>query len=575
VAIRQASLNISGCIVRLDTDPHAAGTYRVTVNNILDRADPPNIISPNSGMNYDFTPPDVMPPILLTAELHGSDVVELVFDEPLDRTSSEDVSHYQILPSIQITEASLVGDSLNKVFLSTGAHQPGQSYTVTVQGVMDRSIVPNTIVTGSQKTYEYPAMDNTAPRLIAVTLEGDRFLEASFSEPLDKSTAEIPSNYMISPSIPVNEAILDASLQKVFIKTGIHQAGTVYTLTVQGVRDRANPPNTIGAENQQQYTCVSQDQVAPLLQRAEILASQIVELSFSEPVEALSALKIDNYTINNGISVLGATLSQSQMEVFLETTTHQRGTYTVSVSNVKDMAAIPNTILPNSIKSYTFVPMDTVAPILLSVVLMNPTMVEITFNEPLNRSSVENTAHYSINNAITVERAILDVTMTKIILQTSEHAPGSYSILLNGIQDASAGANTIAANTVSDYTYITVDNTPPYLVSSVLKSQSLLTVTFSEKLNPVSAENAANYAINNNITISNVVLVSAGDQVILETSNHPAGDYVLTVNGIYDASASQNKIAPYSQIQYSWIPEDITGPALVQTHTLRLFSVNL
>lgn len=562
VNIVNATLDVSQTVVLLQTATHAGGEYTVYVSNVNDRAATPNVIGANSSTNYTYDPPDVTAPQLVRAELHGANVVELVFTEALDRTSSENITNYQISPSVTITHASLEGDSLNHVFLQTENHQQGQSYTITVQNVIDRADVPNTIAQESQASYDYPAVDTTPPALVSAEMQGDRFVKLTFSESLDETSAQNKANYTIYPSLNIEEATLDASLRSVLLKTTIHQPGN-YTIIVQNVTDRANPANAIGNENEADYEVASSDVTAPSIIRAEIHGREFVEVVFSEPLDPTTGQDKSNYVIDNGISVLSVSLSQSQREAFLVTTSHNQGTYSVTVNGVKDQSSISNTIQANSKVSYTYTPADNIPPTLTGVTLLNPTMVELVFSEPLDRQSAETIGHYEINNGITISRSILDFSGTKVILQTSAHIPGSYIITINDIQDGSAAKNSIAANTSAQYNYTTIDQTAPYIVSATLKSDKMLVVTFSESLDPVSAQTKANYVVNNNIEVKSAFMASEEGQIVLETSSHSAGNFILTINGVKDASSSKNLIAPYSQVEYTYNPPDTLGPQLV------------
>ncbi|MCJ7811888.1 Ig-like domain-containing protein, partial [bacterium] len=539
------------------------GEYQIIVNNVKDQAKTPNTIASNSTALYSYEPPDILPPQLLRIELHGTEMIELVFNESLNRSSCENIDHYQINPPVGIIAASLTGDSLNHIYLKTVEHQAGQMYILTIQGIMDRAVVPNTIYNGAEVEYSYPIVDITPPQVISAALQANSILELLFSEALDQASAETSSNYTISPFVQITKATLDASLKKITLKTNNHKAGENYIITVQGVKDRANPPNTITAGNQASYFCESQDVTPPALVRAELYSEKMLVLSFTEPLDPASATVKDNYTINNGISVLRALTNQSQMEVFLETTPHQKGLYSVTIDNVKDLAAIPNTIVSGRWVTYTYTPTDTTPPVLLYSEFRNPTTVELNFSEPLDPSSAEDISHYSISNGITVQRAILDISATRIILQTDEHVPGSYSVTIHGIKDGSGGQNEIASNTVGQYGYILNDKMPPTLVSAILRNETTLEVTFSESLDQVSAGNKTHYVINNNIDIKNILCIPSSGHVLIETSNHTAGEYILTVNEIKDGSDNKNPVAPYSQIKYFWNPVDTVGPSLV------------
>ncbi|MBK9737114.1 MAG: Ig-like domain-containing protein [Saprospiraceae bacterium] len=73
-------------------------------------------------------------------------------------------------------------------------------------------------------------------------------------------------------------------------------------------------------------------------------------LNFSEQLNSSTAQNINNYSINNGISVSNASLSAT--EVTLTTSAHESGAYTVTVNNVTDLSG--NIIDPehNSASNY-------------------------------------------------------------------------------------------------------------------------------------------------------------------------------------------------------------------------------
>jgi len=563
VRIDRVTLDVSRKMVLLETDEHQAGTYLITVSNVRDRAEEPNTIASGSSTEYEYNPPDTDPPFIKEVTLHGEDVVEVVFNEALDRTTSETVANYQISPYIEIKSAVLVGDTLNRVYLTTGKHTPGQTYTISVSGIKDRAIAPNMIADGTTFEYTCPIIDNTPPSLVSAELQGSNFLKLTFSEAVDQQSAENESNYSIDPPLNIEEATLDASLKIVFLKTGAHQPGTDYKITVTGIKDRANPPNTIGSENYVNYRCESVDNIPPELLRADLHGNILLELSFSEPLDKSSALNPDNYSINNGISIEKVTMSESQMQVFLKTSQHQKGTYRVTVSNVKDLAEIPNTIESNSSVEYTYTPVDTVSPVVVSVSPVNKNTVEIIFDETLDRNSAETAENYSINNGISVQKAILNSSLTIVYLQTTEFNPGNYVLTLNNIKDASGNANEIAPNTSVQYVYEVLDDVPPTLVSAEAKSSKMVLVTFSEPMEAESAEKVSNYMINPGIQVTGAYLTSSNKQVVLETTEHAAGEYTLTVNGVRDASSSHNPIAQYSSITYPWSPADTVKPKLV------------
>ncbi|MFQ5880609.1 MAG: LamG-like jellyroll fold domain-containing protein, partial [Dehalococcoidia bacterium] len=97
------------------------------------------------------------------------------------------------------------------------------------------------------------------------------------------------------------------------------------------------------------------DTTAPTIVRVSAgSAGSSVQVAFSEPVDQASATNAANYQIDNGVLVSSASLAGDLMTVTLTTSSYVEGTYTLTVSGVRDRATTPNTIGPNSQMTYTF-----------------------------------------------------------------------------------------------------------------------------------------------------------------------------------------------------------------------------
>ncbi len=123
----------------------------------------------------------------------------------------------------------------------------------------------------------------------------------------------------------------------------------------------------------------------------------------------------------------------------------------------------------------------------------------------------------------------------------------TYSVTVTGAQ----GTTTSSGATLT----VNSDIVAPTLISA--RSSALftnLTVTFSEPLDPTTAENAANYAVSGGITIVAATLAAPagtdGDnRVLLTTSLQPEFTaFTLTVNNVTDVGG--NPIAANSQIEF-------------------------
>jgi regulation of enolase protein 1 (concanavalin A-like superfamily) len=125
-----------------------------------------------------------------------------------------------------------------------------------------------------------------------------------------------------------------------------------------GARFRVRLSNNLGTVFSDEATLlVTPDVTPPSLVSALNLGSDRVVITFSEPVEAASATNAAHYALDQGVTVTAATLGGDPSTVLLSTTMLVIGqSYRLTVSHVRDQAAVPNTIVPGS--QTTFVAVD-------------------------------------------------------------------------------------------------------------------------------------------------------------------------------------------------------------------------
>jgi len=91
------------------------------------------------------------------------------------------------------------------------------------------------------------------------------------------------------------------------------------------------------------------DNARPTLLSASSPTGNVVLVTYSERVEPATALNTANYTLNNGATITAAWFTNDNRTIALATSPIAESTpYTLTVSNVRDRAVTPNTILPNS-----------------------------------------------------------------------------------------------------------------------------------------------------------------------------------------------------------------------------------
>jgi hypothetical protein len=149
-----------------------------------------------------------------------------------------------------------------------------------------------------------------------------------------------------------------------WLRGGVNIAGATnssYTLASATLGDssaqfRCYIVNPQGNTNSNTATLTVQSDTTPptIISVVNLGDNTLLTILFSEPVEAASATLTSNYSINNGITVNGASFTGDTRTLVLRTTAMSSGpTYTLTVNNVSDRASIPNTIAANTQRTFT------------------------------------------------------------------------------------------------------------------------------------------------------------------------------------------------------------------------------
>jgi len=106
-----------------------------------------------------------------------------------------------------------------------------------------------------------------------------------------------------------------------------------------------------------------------------------------------------------------------------------------------------------------------------------------------------------------------------------------------------------------------VDNISPKIDKLIIVDSTHINLVFNEPVEKASAENKANYQINNGITIVNAELIGENNKVQLTTTIHEEKIYTIIINNVRDRAATPNVISTNSSVQYEYI--DKIKPAIM------------
>ena len=577
IQVKEASLSTDGNVVHLTTSEHVGGiAYTVTVSDLVDRSSRKNKVQDLSAYTYRFDPGDVTGPVMTLVNATQQNLVEIMFNEPVEETSAETVANYTIQPGVQVLAAEL-DNSGQVVRLRTSNHTARQLYQLTVSNVCDKSSHKNPIAAHTTISYLYAPADELGPTIAKVVIKDFTHVYVSFNETVDRLTAEEPGNYIISNNVSVFSAKLAEDGSSVNLETSPHVSGQLYLLQVKQVRDASAAANEIQPNSSYAYVYgVAELSTGPTIVEVKPLSATSLLVVFNKPVEKTSAQTTANYVLNRGAAVSSAVLDESGTRVTLQTTAHEPDKiYILSISNIFDAGGNRNLILPNSSYNYIYEATDQVGPVVTLVKVIDAEHLDVLFNERVATDEGNRSTNYTISGAVEVKTAILDAGRRIVHLTTSRHSPQTlYVLRINNVIDE-AGGNRIDANSSYSYLYEPSDALPPTIAMVRVKDVQHLEIVFSEAVDYSTALSVSNYSLNNGVEIRSAGKGTANHLVVLETGVlQPGKIYVVLVNQVTDEIG--NRIAANSA--YAFTFGDLTveqGPAVVNAYTYSATEVYL
>jgi len=191
-------------------------------------------------------------------------------------------------------------------------------------------------------------------------------------------------------------------------------------------------------------------------------------------------------------------------------------------------------------------------PINLGGAGINEKSLELTWDKSTH--SEGGVMYYGVfRNGTMIDKSYLDYFVdTGADLPNGLEEYTSYTYKLASVSRAgvtSAESTTLVLSTTYDYTPPVVLDVPPTTAATLVK------VVFDELLQASSANDSANYAIDQGITVQSAELQPDGVTVILTTTSMSAHDYTLTISGVQDASSQNNVIITVAVPFNNWVSD--------------------
>ena len=266
-----------------------------------------------------------------------------------------------------------------------------------------------------------------------------------------------------------------------------------YTITVNNLIDGSASKNAVSKALTKTFYGVAVDKTAPKAGTVNVLGDNMVEVQFTDTnrLDAATATDINNYTFNEGLQVISASLLRptkpdeepgGKMVVLTTSTMDKDPTYKITIENVADefgnvMTKVSNRSLARSKGA------DIKAPAVEKVVWVDKNTVEVHFDERLDIDSANDPANYSINGDIGVVKkaeisgksGYIRVDLTTPDLTNNK----AYKITINGVKDRLGNAtNAYVVGFVAGAK--TADTDRPKVENVTASNKNEIRVTFNE-----------------------------------------------------------------------------------------------
>lgn len=294
-----------------------------------------------------------------------------------------------------------------------------------------------------------------------------------------------------------------------------------------------------------------------------VKGNKLITVSFNQEVDKSSSENTFNYTINNDITVRAASKSTiNNNEVLLETSELSSLNYNLTIENVEDQAT--GTPSANSITlGFDYLQLE-----LNELTTISETELQLSFNDELDKSSVEMLPNYSVDNAIgQPNSATIDASDAKILNLTFDNslqALTDYTLTYGDIN------NDLLNSQIANGSTVSFDYVIPLVVESVqVLSKNQLKLTFNLDLDKSTAEQVSNYLIDNDIGVPQSALLDDTNlkEVTLSLqSDLQENTYTITLNNIEDKG--NHPISSNTVAELSYLPLTITEISVINNSSI-------
>ncbi len=452
--------------------------------------------------------------------------IRVTFDEPLNLATLQntDFTVAGFGNPTQITAEPNQAQNFRLTFANNFVI--GNNYTLDVQDIEDR--FSNVIIPSSTP---FTFADNAAPLGQTLTVLSPTTLQLDFTEEVNTATAQNTANYSLAGNTVLSAVRDNTDLKRVYLTfSDEFDDNTISSLDISNIEDIAG--NAMPATQTLTFNYDTDRPDVCFLGCVQALSANQLRVVFDEPIDPISAQILGNYDVvgNIGNPTNASLETPSTVLINFAASFVPQQTYELRIRNVKDLQ---NNRMTTRTREFSF---DPLSPSVISAILLPNNQIELTFSEMLEISSSQNTANYSLNNSIgNPSAAVLlpfDTKRVRLTFGSSLNDISNLTLTVQNVNDLQGNASALQT--------FNFNTLAPSISRINVLSKTEIQVIFSEDLDNTTAQNAANYTINNGIGNPTNAVLNGGNTITLTLGNdlNTGVNYNLTVQNIQDVATN-------------------------------------
>lgn len=376
---------------------------------------------------------DTTPPEITGATATSSTSVNVAFNEALSATTAENVNNYEI-DGLTISNAELEANN-STVTLTTSEQTAGEEYLITINGVED--------LAGN------PIADDSVVNFTGYQTGGaDLFISEYIEGSSNNKALEIYNASAIEVSLDdfrINQAVNGGGweYQHYFPAGATLAAADVWVIITDEVGSALFDP-------------ANADEILSYPSVVHYNGNDARALEYSSDGGTtwmiVDVLGVPDEDPGNGWDVAGVTEATTNHTLIRKSSITSGNLDWINSAGTNEANSewiVHDQDYFDNLGSHQGSGDDETPPVVNSAEAVLETAVEISFNEPLDEATAENTANYQIDPALSISAA--ELSGNKVTLTTSpQTAYENYTITINNVEDLAG--NVIAADTEVQFT---------------------------------------------------------------------------------------------------------------------------